>query len=142
MSGLRAMDVMTTPIVKGAPLQEVLDRLDHAATVLVVDLNGRPVGVVSPRVAERSVSLSATVGDGMRILGIEALAPGEISVSAEARVADIARRMLDLRTPRLLVERAGAVVGLVSAFDLLRVVAAAPEPHGRRSPARRPEPSQ
>lgn len=108
----------------------------------VVDEAGEPVGVVSQHDLIRHQSDRATAGStGRFYTDVEdyrdlASAPVDVSatpvsrlmsrdllsVERDAPAADAARRMRERRVHRLLVLHEGALVGIVSALDLLEAV--------------------
>jgi CBS domain-containing protein len=147
---LRAEDVMTSPVKSvelGTTLDEVAERLtDEGVTgLLVVDHQGKPAGVVSHSdvvgfVAglergrsfyeggeQTPTSFEGQSEDALRGAEVDAvMTPEVIWVPAGMKLPAVARVMLDRRIHRVLVERGGAVVGIISTLDLLRAFAAPP----------------
>lgn len=152
----RAEDVMTSPVKSvelGTTLDEVAERLtDEGVTgLLVVDHQGKPAGVVSHSdvvgfvaglersftgtrafyvhegATSRSASLPGQEDDALRAAEVDAvMTPEVIWVPAGMKLPEVARVMLDRRIHRVLVERGGVVVGIISTLDLLRAFAAPP----------------
>lgn len=160
---LRARDVMSSPVKAvelGTTLDEVAARLaDEGVTgLLVVDGAGRHVGVVSHAdlvgyVAglERgegptggfyyqgnALELSRIDEDALRSTTVDTImTPEVIWVPDGMKLPDVARVMVERRVHRVLVERAGVIVGIVSTLDLLAAFAAPPRAPARKPPARK-----
>lgn len=153
MKVVRAKDVMSSPVKSvelGSTLDEVAARLaDEGITgLLVVDHAGKPVGVVSHAdvvgyVAglERGegpagsfyshgevrddATLERVEDDALQTTVVDSImTPEVIWVPEGMKLPEIAQIMVERRVHRVLVERAGAVVGIVSTLDLLRAFAA------------------
>ena len=154
----RASDVMTSPVVTVGPDEtaraaaEAMLRL-HISGLPVVDVGGKPLGVVS----ESDFRFSdASARDRQRQAWVAILAGGQdiaeeylealeregetvrqimsspaLSVDQDASVAEVADLMNEHRVKRILVTRLGAVVGVITRADLLRFFA--PE-HKRAMP--------
>jgi len=108
----------------------------------VVDARGRPIGVISQSDLARHQSARTTVGDAGRfytdvedyrdLLDLpvdrstspvdEVMSPRVFSVTRDTGVAAAANVMRERRIHRLLVTERGVLVGVLSSFDLLRVV--------------------
>lgn len=131
---------------------------------LVTDRKGRPVGVVShadvvafiaglernlalgsfyfgsePRGDLASegppVNLSSADEDAFKDARVDqVMTPEVITTPADAPLTSVARTMVEKRVHRLLVERDGVIVGIVSTLDVLGAVAA--PPRGTKKPAR------
>lgn len=154
---VRAKDVMSSPVKSvelGTTLDEVAERLaDEGVTgLLVVDHTGKPAGVVSHAdvvgyVAglQRGEHLAgsfyfhdetASTGDLARVdedalrsaVVDTIMTPEVIWVPEGMKLAEIARVMVERRVHRVLVERAGVIVGIVSTLDVLRAIAAPRRP--------------
>jgi CBS domain-containing protein len=83
----------------------------------VVDAGGRLVGVVSETdIAE--AELEQADATSVR----EIMTPTAYTIPHDTPVADVARTMVSGRVHRLLVTRAGRVVGIVTTLDLLKLL--------------------
>lgn len=166
---LRAGDVMTSPVKSvelGTTLDEVTSRLaDEGITgLLVVDHQGKPVGVVSHAdvvgyvagldrgrsgtfyihgelrddARRLPVNLDEADEDTLRAVEVDAvMTPEVIWVPTGMSLPDVARVMVERRIHRVLAESGGRVVGIVSTLDLLRGFASPPRSTRRKQPAPR-----
>ena len=91
----------------------------HVGAVVVGD-EARPAALISERDVVRVV---ATGKDPDQVLALEVASTNLVWCEAEETVALAAIRMIDHSIRHLLVERDGALVGIVSARDLLGVYA-------------------
>lgn len=160
---MRARDVMSSPVKAvelGTTLDEVAARLaDEGVTgLLVVDSAGRHVGVVSHAdlvgyVAglERGEGLAGAFyyqsgprGDAVDLVPVDEdalrsttvdtiMTPEVIWVPDGMKLPEVARVMVERRVHRVLVEREGVIVGIVSTLDLLGAFAAPARPVAARS---------
>lgn len=101
-------------------------KLEKVHALPVVDTFNKPLGVIT------STDLMMNHPPGRRIARI--MTPGLISISRKASVAAAAQSMRRNRIHHLVVVQAGRVVGITSAFDLLRLLEAPPAPPARRRP--------
>jgi CBS domain-containing protein len=134
---MRAKDVMTSPAVTVRPeahckmAAALLSRLDISA-LPVVDSGGRLVGIVG-----EADLLQLQTAPGPRAWELpapprptpvpthveEVMTRNVFTVEEDADVGIVAQRMLEAGVKRLPVMRAGRVVGVVSRYDLIRLLA-------------------
>ena len=92
----------------------------------VIDDAGRPVGVISRTdvvVYERARSTSAAggpAGSSAALRAADLMTPVVLSVSPGASALEVARQMVHQNVHRLFVTEGSALVGVISALDLLR----------------------
>lgn len=98
---------------------------DNQVGAVVVGQSLRPTAVVSERDVVRAV---ASGKDVTVVPALEVASHHVVWCSAEATVDHVAIRMMDRYIRHILVERDGALVGIVSARDLLGVYSADAEP--------------
>jgi CBS domain-containing protein len=130
LAGKTARDLMSAnpvSIESTATVPEVLAFLTDTgySAAPVIDEAGQPIGVVSRTdvvVYERSLtSAPATVGEKLVVRARDLMTPAVFSVSPETPAADVIGQMVDLNVHRLFVlDRAGVIIGVISALDLLR----------------------
>ena len=103
-----------------ATLHDAADRMaaDGLGLLVVADANG-PVGVLSERDIVVAIAEQLDL-DEERVR--DHCADEIVSVNEDATVADAARAMADAQIRHLAVTRDGAVVGVVSVRDVLRVL--------------------
>lgn len=88
-------------------------------------------------------NISSVDDDALRtVTAEEVMTPELIKVPAQAALGDVARLMLERRIHRVLVEREGAIVGIVSTFDLLEAIATPPPGRRRPPPRKKTRPSR
>ena len=131
---MRVADVMHTDLVTALPdtrISEVVVSLAdaHVSAVPVVDEHGRMLGVVS---ASDVLMAEAEAGDeSARARVLEATTAREVmtpmvrTISPEAPLKDAALQMLYGDVHRLFVTSSGRLVGVISAMDLVAVMATA-----------------
>jgi len=110
-----------------ATLPEVLTFLVDTgySAAPVLDDSGQPIGVVSRTdvvVYERARSAPADgpAGSGAVLRAADLMTPLVFSVAPETAAVELAREMVRLNVHRLFVREGGALIGVVSALDLLR----------------------
>jgi CBS domain-containing protein len=143
----RVGDLMNPSVVcvpSGATVAEAQKLLAERAVsgAPVVDAQGRPIGVISQSDLTRAQSSRTTVGEAGRfytdvadyrdLLSLpldrsnlpvdEVMTPRVYSVTRDTGVAAAANVMRERHIHRLLVTERGVLVGVLSSFDLLRVV--------------------
>ncbi len=99
----------------------------------VVDDNQRVRGVISTldllRVVRDEVEVNDDLQDRVQNLtASDAMTKEIVSLTSEATIEQVAATMLMHRVHRVLVIEDGALVGVISSFDLLRVVAKQKQP--------------
>jgi CBS domain-containing protein len=92
----------------------------HVSALPVVDRFGRAVGVLSTR----AVLEAEAAQRSFETLVLEVMDPWPPTVAPDVPVQEAARQMLRAGTPRLFVERHGALVGVLSQTDIVRALAA------------------
>lgn len=92
--------------------------------VPVVDRAGRPVGFVSHRDMTAMTRAHDLGGKPSSRKVKEVMSPTVYSVEADASLTEAAKRMRTSHVHRLVVMEQGHVVGIISSFDLLRVLSA------------------
>lgn len=151
---MRAKDVMSRRVVtvpSWLTLREAarifIDEKISGAPV--VDRKGAPVGVVSQtdlirRQRERGVDTEAPAWyaeEGVRGFHVEepdrtrvedVMTPAVFSAGETTPVEELARLMLRRRVHRVVITRAGRLLGIVTSMDLLRALLATPRPRGPR----------
>lgn len=131
---MRASDVMSAPVVtvrEDAPLQDVAALLleRDIGSVPVVDDGGRLLGIVSEadllELESRLEPRDQILGEAAREARCarDVMTRDVVTVDVRDGLAMIARLMLDGRMRHVPVMSAGALVGIVSRHDLLRVLA-------------------
>lgn len=128
---MRASDVMQKSVVS---VSEELSIQDFEELLAAEEISGAPVttgdgrlvGIASKTDVVRA--LAEQMSDQLRDLGGPDITVGEImtrdvvSVGPDADVRQIARTMIDGQLHRVLVVDRGQVVGILTAFDLLRAL--------------------
>jgi CBS domain-containing protein len=131
LAGLTAADLMTPHPVSlhgGATAAEVVAFLTDTgySAAPVIDDAGRPIGVVSRSDVlvydgARAAAGPAPPEAGAVVRASDLMTPEVFAVAPEAPAAEVAGRMADLNVHRLfVVGRGGALVGVISALDLLQ----------------------
>jgi CBS domain-containing protein len=128
---MRAADIMEKGVVSVSPelpLREFEELLsgEEISGAPVTDSDGRILGIASK--TDIIEALSQRIPDALE-LGPElcvgdVMTQGVVSVRPEASLAEIARTMVDGKLHRVLVSDGEQLVGIISAFDVLRAVAA------------------
>src|SRR6185437_1836246 len=154
--GMKARDVMTSPVVSvgpDTPVREIAKLLrNHGiSAVPVIDATGAPSGMVSEGdligrdetsanarrdwwltlLAEGEATLNADFTASLRNpvrRASEIMAAPVLTVGEETDINEIARLLLAHRIKRVPVLRDGRVVGIVSRADLVRALAASTMP--------------
>ncbi len=142
---IRAKDVMSRRVVAARPemtVGQVADLLvrRRISGVPVVDKNRRPVGVISlADLVRRSrapqeekipafyredgrVVVAPAVESESEVPASQAMTPAVLSADEKTPVAKLARFMLRWRIHRVMITAKGRLAGIVTSFDLLRVV--------------------
>lgn len=99
--------------------------IDHQVGAVVIGESPRPTAVVSERDVVRVVAEGREPGS---VPALEVAATNLAWCAADATVDDVAIRMMDRYIRHILVDRDGALVGIVSARDLLGVCSGDAEP--------------
>jgi predicted transcriptional regulator len=121
----KAGDFMSTAVISiadNAPLQEAIvlltDKGLHAAPV--IDVAGRPVGVISPSdllIHERE----KRSGDTAPVLVRDVMTPGVIAVATDGPMHKVVEELRANQVRQVfVVDKAGVLVGSISALDVLK----------------------
>ncbi len=116
---MKVNDVMTEGLATVLP-HDTIETMEERMADLevhalpVVDEEGRAVGIVTSSDFDPDLPRSTPAGD---LVGDQVY---QIDFEADAREA--ARMMLDLRVHHLVVTERGQAIGMLSSFDLLRVL--------------------
>ncbi|MDE1976302.1 MAG: CBS domain-containing protein [Elusimicrobia bacterium] len=143
---IRAKDVMSRRVVAARPemtVGQVADLLvrRRISGVPVVDKKRRPVGVISltdlvrrSRAPEKEkipafyredgrVVVAPAVQSESEVPAGQVMTPAVLSADEKTPVAKLARFMLRWRIHRVMITAKGRLAGIITSFDLLRVVA-------------------
>ncbi len=137
-SKLTAADVMTSPVITvdlGTRFEGVADLLDehHISGSLVVDLAGRPVGVVSLSDLARHVAALAFDAEPDAIVD-DLMTSRILSVDERTPLPEVVRTMSKKGVHRLFVMSRGKATGVISTMDILRALSKRTPPHSARIP--------
>jgi CBS domain-containing protein len=140
----RARDLMERDVIAISPETEILDinRLfveEEIHGAPVVDDDGIVRGVVSTLDLLRVVrdQLEAVLADrDQQATASEAMTRELVTVKPDTPVEELARTMLDQHVHRVLVTEDGVLQGVVTTFDLLRVLVGLPKPQAETPRAR------
>lgn len=109
--GLREFEtLLTAEDISGAPVT------GHDGKLLGIASKTDIVRVLSEQVSERYEAFD----DDLRVEDF--MTPDVVTVGPDENVKSIARRMIDGQLHRVLVTEGGEVLGIVTAFDLLKLV--------------------
>lgn len=89
------------------------------ASVVVADVNGRPLGIVTDRSFIRAMARQGT--DALHLTVADVMETPAPTCSPDDRVADALRHMTEHRVRHLIVLEAGRMVGIVSIGDLVKI---------------------
>jgi CBS domain-containing protein len=128
---MRAADIMQKGVVTVSPelplrdFEELLSG-EEISGAPVTDAEGRILGIASK--TDIIEALSQRIPDalelGPQVCVADVMTPEAVCVRPEASLAEIARTMVDGKLHRVLVADGQQLLGIVSAFDVLRAVAA------------------
>ncbi|MGI9336235.1 MAG: CBS domain-containing protein [Gammaproteobacteria bacterium] len=116
---IKVHELMTSPVVTTQPhksiahVREILET-NHIGAVAVIDTEGHPVGIAS------ATDLAADLPGGAPVSSI--MSEKVYTVPQYEEVSVAARVMRNHRIHRVVVTHEHAVIGMLSAFDLLRLV--------------------
>jgi len=130
---MRAADIMEKGVVTVSPelplrdFEELLSG-EEISGAPVTDGDGRILGIASKTDIIEALTERAcdALELGPRLCVADLMTEGAVSVPPDATLAEIARTMVDGRLHRVLVSDGQRLLGIVSAFDVLRAVAARP----------------
>jgi predicted transcriptional regulator len=125
----RARDLMQSDVISLSPETELLDihRLfveEEIHGAPVVDDDGNVRGVVSTLDILRTVrdELESILVERPQSTASDAMTKELVTVGLDATIEEIARTMLDQHVHRVLVTDGGILQGVITTFDLLRVL--------------------
>lgn len=128
---MRAQDVMQASIVSVSPelglrdFEELLTG-EGISGAPVTGADGRLLGIASKTDIVRVLAEQAGSRDDLfdPALSVEDVMTSDVvTVSPDDDVKDVARCMIDGQLHRVLVAREGEILGIISAFDLLKLLA-------------------
>jgi citrate synthase len=124
-------DIMSAPPVTAGPseaLAEVAVRMQErrVGSVVVVDGNGRPIGILTER---DLVRIAAAGADPSSAKVSEWMTPDPDCVGPEVEVVDAFKSLSERGYRHIPVVRDGALVGIVSMRDLMRIAQIQPVEH-------------
>jgi CBS domain-containing protein len=128
---MRAADIMEKDIVTVSPelplrdFEELLTGEDISGAP-VTDAQGRVLGIASKtdiiEALSQQIPDALALGPELRVADV--MSQGAVSVPPDATLAEVARTMVDGKLHRVLVSDGEHLLGIVSALDVLRAVAA------------------
>ncbi len=134
---MEARDIMTRDVITLSPEMSIEEATDillryriHGAPVTTPE--GQLLGMVS------FMDLARRAGEDARVADI--MTPDPVVAQEDTPVEEVARLMLDQMVRRVPIVRAGTVVGIVSASDIVQLflnLHEAPRPRGPQRSARR-----
>ena len=127
LAGQHLVPSVMQPVARVVPVEQTLQDAARAmglgagASVVVVDADGRPVGVLTARDAARCLAMDAAAG-GLPLAQV--MSQPVLGISTRATLNEAADRLLALKVRHLVVlDDAGALVGMLSGHDLARAMA-------------------
>jgi CBS domain-containing protein len=124
---VKVEDVMRSPVITVGMLDKVdniakLMAKGDIASIVIVDKNGKPVGIVTDmdlvkRVVAKNLSAS-------KISAKDVMTKPLVTIDSQTDVADAARKMNQLKIRRLAVVDKGKLTGIIAAKDIVRITPA------------------
>ena len=121
MTGKRAADIMTQPVVTVGPDALLIDAIKlllrhHLGSLPVVGSAGEMVGIIS----QYDIMNFALSGNAADTRVEEAMSTGVISMPPEAELSTVMECLVNRRLHRVPIVKDSKVVGMVSRRDVLR----------------------
>jgi CBS domain-containing protein len=124
---VKVEDVMSTPVVTIRETDTVLAasklmKKDEIGCVVVVDKNGKPLGLMTERDVVRRVAALDLVPS--KVQAVKAMTKPPATVEVTADVTEAAKKMRELKIRRLVVLQAGALKGIITSNDIVDITPA------------------
>lgn len=124
---IKVEDVMTSPVVTVG----MIDKVDKIAklmaksdigSIVVVDKNGKPVGIVTDMDLVKRVAAKNLLSS--KISAKDVMTKPLVTIDSETDVTDAARKMNQLKIRRLAVVDKGKLTGIIAGKDIVRITPA------------------